>query len=91
MNHFTIAKTFLLPTFNPEAEEMAKLDEFLLLLDNSGVASIIQKYIKNNSGLGGRPNSNYYRLFATILYGFAFYKNLSKKGMKINNKIFSPK
>ena len=48
------------------------MTKFLTLLDNSGVGKVIEKYIKNNTSKGGRPGYNYYRLFATIIYGFAF-------------------
>ncbi|MCQ2976366.1 MAG: transposase [Bacteroidales bacterium] len=53
-------------------KEREKIDRFLLFLEASGVGSIISKYVKNRSTKGGRPNCNYYRLFATILFGFAF-------------------
>ncbi len=31
-------------------------------------------YVKNNTSLCGRSSCKYYKLFATILYGFAFDK-----------------
>lgn len=74
MYYFTTSKLFLLPSFDIEVEEQRKIDKFLLFLDNSGVGKIINKYIKNETSKGGRPSCNYYRLFATILYGFAFDK-----------------
>ena len=46
--------------------------QFLNLLENSNVSSIIEKSIQNNKGKGGRPSVNCYNLFATIIYGFAF-------------------
>lgn len=42
------------------------------MLENSGVGDLIQKYVNNNTEVGGRPNCNYHRLFAAIVYGFAF-------------------
>jgi len=49
-----------------------KIERFLRLLDDSGVGKIIAEYIKNNTSYGGRPGYNYFHLFATILFGFAF-------------------
>lgn len=64
----------MLPSFDLEVEEQRKIDKFLLFLDNSGVGEIINRYIKNEISKGGRPSCDYYRIFATILYGFAFDK-----------------
>ena len=72
MGIFFDSKLFLLPSIELEAKEQAKIDKFLTLLDNSGVSIILSKYIKNQTKQGGRPHKNFYRLFATILYGFAF-------------------
>ena len=72
MPYFNTGKIFLVPSFDLEVKERLKMEKFLTLLDNSGVGEIIDKYIKNNTPSGGRPGYNYYRLFATILYGFAF-------------------
>ena len=70
MSYFTTRKMFLTPSFELNVEEEEKLLKFLLFLENSNVSSIINKYIENNKGKGGRPNVNYYNLFATIIYGF---------------------
>ena len=72
MGYFNTRKMFLTPSFELNVEEEAKLLKFLLFLENSNVSSIINKYIENNKGKGGRPNVNYYNLFATIIYGFTF-------------------
>lgn len=72
MGYFTTRKVFLVPSFDLNAKEEEKMLKFLDLLEKSNVASIIEKSIKNNKGKGGRPSVNYYNLFATILYGFAF-------------------
>ena len=58
--------------FELEVKQKELLNLFLLMLENSGVGNLIQKYVKNDTKLGGRPNCNYHRLFAAILYGFAF-------------------
>ena len=72
MPYFNIGKTFLLPSFDLDVKEQLNIERFLQLLDDSGVDTIISKYIKNNSSSGGRPGYNYYHLFSTILFGFAF-------------------
>ena len=74
MPYFIISKIFLIPSFDLEVKEREKIDRFLLFLENSQVGNVISKYVKNNTIKGGRPNCNYYKLFATILYGFAFDK-----------------
>ena len=72
MSYFTSSQIFLVPSFDLEEKEQARIDRFLAFLEDSGVGAIIEKEIRNNSAAGGRPNCNYYRLFAVILYGFAF-------------------
>lgn len=75
MPYFNTGKIFLVPSFDLEVQEQQKIERFLTLLDNSGVGKIIDKYIKNNTLKGGRRGYNYYRLFATIIYGFAFTRS----------------
>lgn len=72
MTYFITGKFFLTPSFDIEVKEQEKITNFLRFLDSSGVGTIISKYEKNTTSKGGRPNCNYYKLFATILYGFAF-------------------
>ncbi len=72
MGHFSIGKVFLVPSFDLEEKERRKIDRFLLFLDDSGVGDVVARYVRNGTPSGGRPNCNYYRLFAAILYGFAF-------------------
>lgn len=74
MPYFNTEKMFLVPSLDLDVKEKEKMQRFLTLLDNSNVGSIIDRYIRNNTSLGGRPGYNYFRLFATILYGFAFGK-----------------
>ncbi len=74
MGYFTTTQVFLDFPSTVDEKECLKIDKFLLLLDKSGVDSIIEKSIKNNTANGGRPNVNYYKLFATILFAFAFSK-----------------
>jgi len=72
MPYFTIEKSYLFIPFELKVKQKELLNLFLLMLENSGVGDLIQKYVKNETELGGRPNCNYHRLFAAILYGFAF-------------------
>ncbi len=74
MSYFNTKRLFLVPSFDIEVQEQEKIEKFLMLLDNSGVSNVISKYINNNTSKGGRSGYNYYRLFATIIYGFAFTK-----------------
>lgn len=72
MPYFTIEKQYLFIPFELKVKQKESLNRFLSMLEKSGVGDLIQKYVKNDTELGGRPNCNYYRLFASILYGFAF-------------------
>ncbi|MGN1296010.1 MAG: transposase [Bacilli bacterium] len=72
MSYFTTRKIFLTPSFDLNVKEEEKILRFLHLLEEANVASIINKCVKNNTSKGGRPGVNYYNLFATILFGFAF-------------------
>ena len=74
MPYFNTGRMFLVPSFELEVKEKEKIERFLSLLDESGVEEIISKYVKNDTPKGGRPGYNYYRLFAAIIYGFAFTK-----------------
>ena len=74
MPYFNTGKIFLFPSFDLEEKEREEISKFLTLLDNSGVANVITKYVRNRTPLGGRPGYDYYHLFATIIYGFAFTK-----------------
>ena len=71
MSNFTTERGFLFPSFDPLEEEGERIRRFMLFLESSGVGAIISRYVKNESGRGGRPSVNYHRLFAAILYGFA--------------------
>lgn len=72
MPYFTIEKQYLFIPFELKVKQKESLNRFLSMLEKSGIGDLIQKYVKNDTELGGRPNCNYYRLFASILYGFAF-------------------
>lgn len=72
MAYFTTRKQFLMPSFDPDVKEQAKLDKYLLMLERSGVGKILQNAKDDRMLAGGRPRFNRYDMFATILYGFAF-------------------
>ena len=74
MPYFNTGKIFLFPSFDLEEKEREEISKFLTLLDKSGVANVISRYVRNRTRLGGRPGYDYYHLFATIIYGFAFTK-----------------
>ena len=72
MPYFTIEKQYLFIPFELKVKQKESLNRFLSMLEKSGVGDLIQKYVKNDTEVGGRPNCNYHRLFAAIVYGFAF-------------------
>ena len=72
MPYFTIEKQYLFIPFELNVKQKELLNCFLSMLEKSGVGDLIQKYVNNDTEVGGRPNCNYYRLFAAIVYGLAF-------------------
>ena len=72
MPYFTIEKQYLFIPFELKVKQKELLNCFLSMLEKSGVGDLIQKYVNNDTEVGGRPNCNYYRLFAAIVYVFAF-------------------
>ena len=72
MPYFTIEKQYLFIPFELKVKQKELLNRFLSMLEKSGVGDLIQKYVNNDTEVGGRPNCNYHHLFASILYGFAF-------------------
>lgn len=74
MSYFTTSKVFLFPSFGLEVQEEEKIRHYLRFLEESGVGKVISEGILNNTKNGGRPTCDYFRLFATVLYGFAHDK-----------------
>ena len=70
MPYFIMKKVFLFPSFDISEKERLKLDTFLLILEESGVGSIIRNAISKDT-ISGRKPYNPYRLFASIIYGFS--------------------
>ena len=71
MAYFTNFQDYFFLCSDLSAEEKRKLDEYLWLLENSGVGRIIAEAVDKDLGKGGRPSYNPYRLFAAILYAFS--------------------
>lgn len=74
MKYFTIKETFFLVPSLDIVKEYEKIDKFMNLLENSGVAEIIKNVKYENKKCKGRIGYNPYNLFATIVYCFAKFK-----------------
>ena len=74
MKYFTIKRSFFLVPSSNIVKEYEKIDKFMNLLENSGVAKIINSVKFNNKICKGRIGYNPYNLFATIIYCFAKFK-----------------
>lgn len=71
MEYFTIKRQlFLVPQMNM-IEEYKKIDKFMLILEKSGVAKIIENVKRQNEKCKGRIGYNPYNLFAAIIYCFS--------------------
>ena len=71
MEEFSTRQKMMFASFDLSVEEQAIFDRYYKFLDESGVAEVIKRAIQNDTQKGGRPNVNYFNLFATILYGFS--------------------
>lgn len=72
MKYYSIRQAFMIPSFTINDVKVEELHKFLKLLEKSGVCVVIEKAIKRNWGIGGRPTFDPYNMLATILYSFAF-------------------
>ena len=70
MAYFTTKQGYFFLCSDISSEEKRKLDDFLLVLEESGVGRIIED-ADDRKGAGGRPSYNPYRMLATILYAFS--------------------
>ena len=70
MAYFTTKQGYFFLCSDISSEEKRKLDDFLLVLEESGVGRIIED-ADDRKGAGGRPSYNPYRMFAAILYAFS--------------------
>jgi len=71
MAYFTTQQGYLFLCSDIPSEEKQKLNDFLLILEESGVGRIIEEAVGRRPETGGRPSYNPYRLFATLLYAFS--------------------
>ena len=71
MAYFTNFQGYLFFCSDIPFEEKQKLDNYLQILEDSGVGKIIEGIIERQSDKGGRPPYNPYRLFAVIVYAFS--------------------
>lgn len=71
MNEFSSRQQHFFIPFDLNKEERSLFDRYFRFLDDSGVAAVIKKHEKNHSSKGGRPNVNFFNLFAAILFGFS--------------------
>ena len=71
MAYFTTHQGYFFLCSDISFEEKQKLNDYLLVLEESGVGRIIEKAIGGRQETGGRPSYNPYRLFATLLYAFS--------------------
>ena len=71
MNEFSSRQQHFFIPFDLSKEERSLFDRYFRFLDDSGVAAVIKKHEKNHSSKGGRPNVNFFNLFAAILFGFS--------------------
>ena len=74
MNYFTIKPSFFLVSSIQCDEEFKKIDKFMELLENSGVAKYIEYVNKKSQYCKGRTGYNPYNLFAAIIYCFSKFK-----------------
>ena len=79
MAFFTLFQQQLFPTAELSKGEREKIEEFLKLLENSGVGEVIQKETQKDKSLGGRNSYNPYRLFASIIYAFSKHSGSLRK------------
>lgn len=79
MVFFTIFQQQLFSTAELSKGEKAKIDEFLQLLEISGVGEIIYQETEKDRSLGGRTSYNPYRLFASIIYAFSKHSGSLRK------------
>lgn len=74
MAYFTTKQSHLFYSFPLSKDDRAILDGFLEVLEKSGVGSIIQKEVSNNSINVGKKPYNPYSLFAFIMLSYSLKK-----------------
>ena len=71
MAYFTDFQDYFFLCSDISPEEKRKLNDYLRILEDSGVGEIISEAINKDPEKGGRPSYNPYRLFAAMLYAFS--------------------
>ena len=71
MAYFTDFQDYFFLCSDISPEEKRKLNDYLRILEDSGVGEIIAEAVDKDPEKGGRPSYNPYRLFAAILYAFS--------------------
>lgn len=69
MGKFTTKQGVLFYSYTFDVEELEKIDRFLSLLDESGVAEVIKSHVSGSKT--GRPQYDIYKMLAAVIYGFA--------------------
>lgn len=69
MTHFTTKQGVLFYNYTPDMKQSSKIDEFLSLLEESGVAELLKE--GESKSVFGRLELDKYEMLACILYGFA--------------------
>lgn len=79
MPYFTLFQESLFSSYDISNEEKKKLDEFLYILEESGIGKIIQIEVDKDKPKGGRPSYNPYRLFAAVAFAFSKHSGSIRK------------
>ena len=79
MAYFTDFQERLFPTAELSRAEKEKINEYLKILEESGVGKIIEEETKKDRSSGGRNSYNPYRLFAAITYAFSKHSGSVRK------------
>ena len=79
MAYFTIQQGRFFNSYDISEKEKQKLDDFLEILEESGVGKIIESETERDYSKGGRLGTNPYRLFATIIYSFSQHSGSVRK------------
>ena len=76
MKYFTIKSSLFLVSSTKNDEEYRKIDDFLQILEKSGVGNLINSiYIKEKFNERGRKSYNPFNMFAMICYCFSKYES----------------
>ena len=79
MPYFTIFQSYLFLSSDLNIEEKKKLNNFLSLLEESGIGKIIERELNNRESNAGRKVKEPYRLFAAIIYAFSIHSGSLRK------------